>query len=429
MCDTQIIRQNGAVFFAKNSDREASEPQIIMRVAPVSGDKSPTVQTTYLQISQVPDRFGVILSKPDWIWGAEMGVNDQGVVIGNEAVFTKLVKKAGEALLGMDLLRLALERGKTASSALDVITELLERHGQGGPAGFRDKSFRYDNSFIIADANEAWILETAGQWWAAKKVESFGAISNRLSIGCDYDLASSGLEDFAKKEGYLTGRGEFDFAKAFDTRFMAFMGKAHGRQSLSLRCLNHQATTNSASLAALAANLRSHQTDDDNFARHGNGDVCMHAGGLTRPSQTCGSMIVKLKSGQLPEVMATGTSAPCLSLFKPVDFDFSHTLFWEQEAAHSAEENLWRQFEWVHRRALLDKTFRDELRVSRDKLENQLMSVFDDEMSMTYANDLSRIWHEQWQESARRKPPHYAMFKPYDRYWKKLNQIDKFVWK
>ncbi len=428
MCDTQIIRQNDTMFFAKNSDREVSEPQIIQRIAPVSGDKRPTVQTTYLQIPQIPDRFGVILSKPEWIWGAEMGVNDQGVAIGNEAVFTKLVKKTGEALLGMDLLRLGLERGKTASSALCVITDLLDEHGQGGPAGFREKSFRYDNSFIIADANEAWILETAGQWWAARKVETLGAISNRLSIGCEYDLAKSGLEDFAKKEGYFTGKGVFNFAKAFDTRFMAFMGRAHNRQKLSLRCLERQTKTNSISLAALAANLRQHQTDESNFARHSNGDLCMHAGGLIRPSQTCGSMIVKLKAGRLPEVMVTGTSAPCLSLFKPVGFDFSNTLYMEQTDGQKAGDNLWRQFEWVHRRALWDKPFRDALRMSRDALEVQLMSVFTGAMSMEEANNLSREWHEQWLQTARQKPPRLSMFSLYGRYWRKMNQLDRFVW-
>lgn len=41
------------------------------------------------------------------MWGAEMGANDKGVVIGNEAVWTKMNSPADkeEKLLGMDLLR------------------------------------------------------------------------------------------------------------------------------------------------------------------------------------------------------------------------------------------------------------------------------------------------------------------------------------
>ena len=49
----------------------------------------------------------VILSKPAWMWGAEMGANEHGVCIGNEAVWTKLngPEDEKEKLLGMDLLR------------------------------------------------------------------------------------------------------------------------------------------------------------------------------------------------------------------------------------------------------------------------------------------------------------------------------------
>lgn len=70
--------------------------------------------------------------------------------------------------------RLGLERGRTAKEAVDVMTGLLEQHGQGGPC-YEDPSqtdSSYHNSFLIADGAEAWVLETAGQQWAAEKVNS-----------------------------------------------------------------------------------------------------------------------------------------------------------------------------------------------------------------------------------------------------------------
>lgn len=51
----------------------------------------------------------MILSKPGWMWGAEMGANESGVVIGNEAVWTNDNEGDSDTsvkrLLGMDLVR------------------------------------------------------------------------------------------------------------------------------------------------------------------------------------------------------------------------------------------------------------------------------------------------------------------------------------
>lgn len=92
----------------------------------------------------------------------------------------------------MDLLRLALERGRTAKQALDVIIELLEKHGQGGNCGYRQR-FLYMNSFLIADATEAYVLETVKSWWAWKQVKDVWSISNMISLDNDFDQCSPGL--------------------------------------------------------------------------------------------------------------------------------------------------------------------------------------------------------------------------------------------
>uniref|UniRef100_A0A667I979 Secernin-2 n=1 Tax=Lynx canadensis TaxID=61383 RepID=A0A667I979_LYNCA len=66
----------------------------------------PSSSCTYSEVEQVSRTHAVILSRPSWLWGAEMGANEHGVCIGNEAVWTKEPVGEGEALLGMDLLRL-----------------------------------------------------------------------------------------------------------------------------------------------------------------------------------------------------------------------------------------------------------------------------------------------------------------------------------
>ena len=64
-------------------------------------------QCTYIEIDQAPKTEAVILSRPAWLWGAEMGSNEHGVCIGNEAVWDRLngPDDLTERLLGMDLVR------------------------------------------------------------------------------------------------------------------------------------------------------------------------------------------------------------------------------------------------------------------------------------------------------------------------------------
>lgn len=68
--------------------------------------------------------------------------------------------------------RLGLERSSSADEALDVITKLLEKYGQGGPCSRTDQGFVYHNSYLIADSSCAWVLETCGKHWAAEKITS-----------------------------------------------------------------------------------------------------------------------------------------------------------------------------------------------------------------------------------------------------------------
>jgi len=170
------------VLFAKNSDRDANEPQVLQWFRDADHPAGSAVRCTWIEIPQVPHTHAVVLSQPWWMWGAEIGANEHGLVIGNEAVYTN--QPYGEhALLGMDLLRLALERAATAAEAVNVIVELLERHGQGGPCSFERPGATYHNSYLIADPDGAVVLETAGSHWATEVVTGRGrSISNGLTI-------------------------------------------------------------------------------------------------------------------------------------------------------------------------------------------------------------------------------------------------------
>lgn len=115
-------------------------------------------------------------------------------------------------LISILLFSLGLERADTAEGALDVITSLLEKYGQGGPCSEHDDSHIYHNSFLIADTKEAWVLETSGKLWAAERVTSgYRNISNGLTIATKIDKHSSNLMEKAKRLGLWDGQVHLKF--------------------------------------------------------------------------------------------------------------------------------------------------------------------------------------------------------------------------
>lgn len=191
MCDTLVAlgpaTADGATLFAKNSDRPPDERQVV-RWHPPRRDRH-GLRATHIEVEPAPhDTLGCLLSTPTWCWGAEHGVNEAGVAIGNEAIYTTLDPRAAPlALTGLDLVRLGLERGDTAAVAVAVMVDLLDRYGQGGtahdPAGHQGPK-AYWSSFLVADPSSAYVVETSGRTVAVEQVEPGGgrAISNRTTI-------------------------------------------------------------------------------------------------------------------------------------------------------------------------------------------------------------------------------------------------------
>jgi secernin len=296
MCDTMVSLTADGVLFAKNSDRDPNEAQTLRWYDGQQHDPGTTLHCTWSTIAQAEVTHRVLLSRPWWMWGAEMGANEHGVVIGNEAVFTRGAKDprdkdAPSPLLGMDLVRLGLERATSAHEGVGVIVGLLEEHGQGGSCSHEHPRFTYDNSFIVADPSGAVVLETAGRRWATEQVTGPGrSISNGLTI-----------PDFADRHADpVRGR-----VAACATR----------------RARTEHAASRAVGPADLMAALRDHGPSAGPVWSPVNGALaapCAHAGGLVTSTQSTASWVADLRhtSDQLHWV--TGTSAPCTSVFKPV---------------------------------------------------------------------------------------------------------------
>lgn len=431
MCDTIVAvpptTADGAIWFGKNSDREPGEAQIIEHL-PAQKFNSPTkLQCTYARLPQAAQTNEIVISRPFWMWGAEMGANSHGVAIGNEAVFTRLpVPKVG--LTGMDLLRLALERAETACEALELITHLIAEIGQGGLCGYRNKGFRYHNSFIIADSQEAWVLETADRFWAAEKVRGVRTISNVLTIGKEFDLIADGAFEFARGQGWCKRANDFDFAKAFGNPLYRVISGGDARRACTYRRLMQ--SNGKVGRADLFSALRDHSghKPEDGWRLQ---MPCAHASWLAtrQAGQTTGSMVSRMGAdGSLHWL--TGTSSPCLSLFKPVALggNLISTAPMAGEG-YDAESLFWRH-ERLHRLVLGDYARRRAMfEVERRELEARFLSLGNGlpptAAECQQAWEAHRAMLPEWSERIARAASGDRRSWLTQRYWQQQNLMDK----
>jgi dipeptidase len=265
----------------------------------------------------VAETAAVLGSQPYWLWGLEHGVNEHRVAIGNEMVFTR--EPPGKTgLLGMDLVRLGLERGQSAAAALAIMTELLEAHGQGG-SGHAHVDWPYHGSFLIADPGEAWILETSDRRWVARRVLALGNVSNALGIGTDWELGSGDVTEFAVRRGWWpAGAGRVDFVRAYAEQdgLGTHVSGERGRRAAALLAEGRGRLTP----AALRTVLRDHY---ENGPIHRPRPVdhpryfslCMHADPL---DNTTAAMVAQLPLERtVPAAAWICLGSPCIGAFLP----------------------------------------------------------------------------------------------------------------
>jgi len=403
MCDTIVAlppaTATGSVLFGKNSDRERNEAQAVEALPRARHAPDERLRCTYISIPQVRETHAVLLCRPFWMWGAEMGANEHGVAIGNEAVHARIPPQQEPALLGMDLLRLALERAATASKAVETIIELLEQHGQGGNCGHLTQR-HYHNSFLVADPKEAFVLETVGRMWVVQRARDVRAISNAYTIGSDYDRISPALLDYAWLEGWRTGL-RFDVAEALTNLQQDAIGNGRARCARSTGLL--QAAQGRLDAAAMMAVLRDHgAAAAENPDWHPQDaplrTVCMHAADGERTGQTVNAMVSELRNGQAVH-WVTGTAAPCVSVFKPVLQGVPLPAQGPRPKDSFDPATLWWRHERMHRRMLADLSGHlAALRDERDALETEFRARIDtvlaDGTPADRAREVAACWAE-----------------------------------
>jgi secernin len=283
----------------------------------------------------------------------------------------------------MDLVRLGLERGRCAEEALEAMTALLGRHGQGG-IGDEIHGLSYWSSFLIADPVSAWVLETSGSAWAARPVVSAAAISNRVTLRRDWTRASSDVAagtdiDTWRHPGLPTG-----FA---DTRLRA------SRAFLDRACAS--AVPDCDPRAAVGA-LRDHGTGpwgipgsssstappvpavplvDESAFDDAGWTLCLHAG---ETAVTTASMLALLPADPgFPARAWVALGSPCLSVYVPVPVPGPGPRLLPLPAV-VGDPQVWTRFAAVRDAVGIDVDSLASVRVELSALEDALWDEADD---------------------------------------------------
>jgi secernin len=360
MCDSLVAvaaeTSAGVALFAKNSDRKPGECQPLLQFPEMMHPPRSVLRCTHLEIPQVAETYRVLGHSPWWVWGFEHGVNEHGLAIGNHTVFSNEAIEERPGLIGMDLVRLGLERGRDAREALEVIAALIETHGQGGPA-LAPGATGYHNAFLLADPREAWLLETSNRRWAARRVR-LGSASNHLSLGSDWEIGSRDLEAFARGEGWWRGAGRIDVASAYRNRNVPPQ-ISEGRKRRAEALL--RAGRGRHDLESMQRVLRDHL--DGGVSWHPGATpaeerfftLCAHSAPV---HETTASLVAPLpaeRSAPWPVWVSFGT--PCTGLFVPVYIDGVLPASLACGGDEPAEDSAW----WTLKR-LQDAAARDPIR-------------------------------------------------------------------
>lgn len=434
MCDTIFASKDTTAgrinLFGKNSDRQPNEAQVVELLPAGTHEPGEQLRCTYIAIPQARRTHAVLLCRPFWMWGVEMGANEQGLVVGNEGLHARSPAPEEEALTGMDLVRLALERASTAAEALDVMIDLLERYGQGGNCGHLTPNY-YNNGFLVADWNEAFVLETVGKQWLIERVSGVRSLSNVYSIGADVARTSAGLEELIRE--FAPARtGPSNYAALIKNPNREHIGHAGARRARSSSLL--QARAGSIGALDMMSILRDHgTTTPGSIVELDRLSLCMHAGPEQRPGQTTGSLVSELYETSAVH-WVTATAAPCISIFKPVLLGVPLPWHGPELTDRYDPSALWWRHEGLHRRAILGDFMRvvEDIGQERDELESRFHSRVKGVIDGGNVLDRTRMVAQCWVEASEAENRWRARIggmttttsdSPHSQFWKNMNKI------
>ncbi len=386
---------DGRIIFGKNSDRPLNEAQPLCYYPARDYSTGAEVECTYIKIPQVSHTYACIGSRPYSIFGFEMGVNECGVAIGNEAVYGREKPERCWGLLGMDILRLALERSESAAKAVEIMGALLETYGTGGNPKVRDE--RFNGNYIITDMKEAYYFESMQRNWVAKRIESKGGIVNCYSVGEDYEKIGKQTLQNAIDKKWILPEGRLNAANVFTRSDCVFADVKSFLRYPRVRYLME--SKSDFTVKMMMENLRDHYEGTPQGELHFTKAaakvpcVCSHAGG-ENGSNSAASAVISLnpKAHELLRITYWNSmSPPCCSVFRP--FYFTGGLPEGLSGAHAlynGKEHWWVFTELERYIALNYEMFAPRVKEKMQALEREFLSEAE-ELEVKFDGDSQQL--------------------------------------
>ncbi|MFX1487803.1 MAG: hypothetical protein ACFFBI_01555, partial [Promethearchaeota archaeon] len=246
-----------------------------------------------------------------------------------------------------------------------------------GGCAYNDPSWLYHNSFIIADPDEAYVLETADRWWIAEKVEGVRSISNNLSIQGKGDFRRDGIIEHAINKGYCKSETDFNFASTFSGASVSTLPSPNSREGKARLLLKEN--VGNITLNMMMEFLREHQAG-----------ICMHGG-----FESVGSQISHLFEQDRSVHWFTGTTLPCVSIYKPYTFPIEGQKYY-RPGPYSTINNDW--FWCKHSRSKPIKR-KEEMKNIENSLVNkitQLINQKDEIPEQIFMEKVKKLNLEAW---------------------------------
>jgi dipeptidase len=305
----------GHTVFGINVDRPWGSGRPLCRIPGKEFAPGEKVRAQYIDLPQVRRTSTILGSQPEAWWGFTHGLNEHGLAIGHAPLRNRLLS-APPGLTGGDLVRLTLERCRNAHQAVDCLTALLARHGQGPAPG--DSPSAANSTFLMADASEAYCVETAGSFWVCQQAHQVKAASNLCQIRQDWDRIAHGLAVSAIKEGCWAADGrKLDFGGSLgESPVGEHSGlRRWGRATLLLEQQNGHIDINFVRQLLSDHYEGTHFEVDPLLPVNGPAPICRHG---SSSHQTTGSFVVELVPGPSAITAWWAFGPPCSTIYFPV---------------------------------------------------------------------------------------------------------------